>query len=286
VDKVDRFAKRAPFPVRIFVNAVNGGSTANFEKAIRLCIGDIIVLSDQDDIWLPWRLFDTGNAFAANPSLGCVFGNGYVVDETGAPTGCTLWRSFDFTRLQRLQINRGHATLALLNRHIATGATMAFRSAIKECCLPIPSVWTHDAWIALISSCRYGVGLLPRPVIKYRQHPRQQIGATHVDLVGKIKRPRKLGVDGYERVVAQYEAALNRVATIEGTAGKMKLVAAKLQHLHNRHLLPRHRGKRIAIVTKELLSMRYTLYSTGVMGALRDLTVSADSLGVLDRNGS
>lgn len=42
--------------IKIFVNEKNLGVKKNFEKAIGLCSGDYIALSDKDDIWLPWHL--------------------------------------------------------------------------------------------------------------------------------------------------------------------------------------------------------------------------------------
>src|SRR5882762_9087557 len=50
------FAASAPFPVRLGVNEQNLGSIRNFERAIKLCEGDLIALSDQDDVWLPEKL--------------------------------------------------------------------------------------------------------------------------------------------------------------------------------------------------------------------------------------
>src|SRR3954470_17842517 len=47
------FAAAAPFRVRLHVNERNLGSTRNFERAVSLCEGDLIALSDQDDEWLP-----------------------------------------------------------------------------------------------------------------------------------------------------------------------------------------------------------------------------------------
>jgi glycosyltransferase involved in cell wall biosynthesis len=273
VEIIKSFARRAPFAVRVEINENNLGSTKNFEKAIRTCHGEIIALADQDDIWLPWRLQDTEATLAANPSFGCVFGNGYVVDHQGDFIGRTLWESFEFTPIRRFQVTHGYATLALLSWPAATGATMAFRSIIKEFCLPIPSIWSHDAWIALISSCVFNMGLLPRPVIKYRRHATQQVGASYVDFIGKIKRPRKLGTYEYDKMAAQYEVAYQRLASIEGAANKLKWVSGKMQHLRRRNSLPIQRYRRIPVVIGELLSMHYSLYSTGLLGALRDLTV-------------
>ena len=45
------FAVTANFPVHIIENPARLGSTANFSKAISLCQGDVIVFSDQDDVW-------------------------------------------------------------------------------------------------------------------------------------------------------------------------------------------------------------------------------------------
>ena len=48
VQILDDFAAHAPFPVRIYRNEKNLRSTKNFEQAIDLCEGDIILLADQE----------------------------------------------------------------------------------------------------------------------------------------------------------------------------------------------------------------------------------------------
>src|SRR5258706_6945784 len=48
---IQAFAARAPFPVRFERNADRLGSTRNFDGAIAACTGDLIALSDQDDVW-------------------------------------------------------------------------------------------------------------------------------------------------------------------------------------------------------------------------------------------
>ena len=47
VEIIKSFAHHAPFAIRLEINAKNLGSTKNFEKAIGLCRGEIIGLSDQ-----------------------------------------------------------------------------------------------------------------------------------------------------------------------------------------------------------------------------------------------
>src|SRR5437773_11189037 len=48
---IEEFVTTAAFPVRLSVNESNLGTAKNFEKAISLCRGDVIVLSDQDNVW-------------------------------------------------------------------------------------------------------------------------------------------------------------------------------------------------------------------------------------------
>src|SRR5262245_6144046 len=51
-----RFAKTAPFPVRIVQNETRLGYRANFMKAATLCSSDLIAFCDQDDVWEPKKL--------------------------------------------------------------------------------------------------------------------------------------------------------------------------------------------------------------------------------------
>ena len=45
------FEKESPDVILLRFNKKNLGSIRNFEQAIQLCNGDIIALSDQDDVW-------------------------------------------------------------------------------------------------------------------------------------------------------------------------------------------------------------------------------------------
>src|ERR1700674_5995011 len=56
VGLVHKFAAHAKFPVRLFINDCNLGVTKNFERAISECTGDIIFLSDCDDVWYPEKV--------------------------------------------------------------------------------------------------------------------------------------------------------------------------------------------------------------------------------------
>src|ERR1051325_2274006 len=94
---VEEFAATADFPVRLSVNESNLGIAKNFEKAISLCRGDVIVLSDQDDVWHPDKLESVERVFESKPQLSLVFSNAELVDETLRLYDETLfdWVHFD-----------------------------------------------------------------------------------------------------------------------------------------------------------------------------------------------
>ena len=56
------------------------GVVRNFENAIRHCNGDIIYLSDQDDIWKPDKVEKVNYAFS-NPEVKAVLHDAEIVDE-------------------------------------------------------------------------------------------------------------------------------------------------------------------------------------------------------------
>ena len=57
---LDRFRRRAPFPVHLHRNEQRLGYRDNFLKAAQLCSGELIAFCDQDDVWMPDKLLSCG----------------------------------------------------------------------------------------------------------------------------------------------------------------------------------------------------------------------------------
>src|SRR6185295_12864830 len=111
------------------------------------CTGDLIALSDQDDVWLPEKLKRTESLFAARPEVGAVFTDAEMVDENLQPLPQRLWSSIGFDQRKQQKVKTGQALRLLIDGNFATGATMAFRSQYRELVLPIPQIdeCIHDA---------------------------------------------------------------------------------------------------------------------------------------------
>jgi glycosyltransferase involved in cell wall biosynthesis len=286
-DIVTAFATDAPFPVRIQVNERRLGSTRNFEAAIALCSGDIIALADQDDRWRADKLSIIESCFLNNPEIGLVFTDAEMVDDHMQPLGCRLWERVGFDEEKKRLIKAGRPLEVLLPGWTVTGATMAFRSSFRELFLPIPGklAMIHDGWTALVISAVADVVFIEEPLIKYRQHRHQQIGAPAKD---QPPASRWEAVQLSLKRVNSYSAAISTAQNlsqrlIERRNGAdfqkpLSELAHRIKHLSARANLPEHRFNRAIAIAKELLSSRYHLYSKGINSAAKDFISRSDTL--------
>lgn len=268
------FQAVAPFPVRLHVNRTNCGSTANFEQAINLCQGDLIALADQDDAWLPHKLEAIEQRFAAFPEIGAVFSDAVVVDEEWHPLGYTLWQHVGFSPARQEMVDEGQSLEALLKHLVVTGATLAFRSQLREVISPIPPLWIHDAWIALLIAGGPGLKAIPEPLILYRQHGGNQIGARQPSLAERFHEALSLDRNTYYGgELARYEAARARLKKFPRhlRPDTLSLLDAKIAHLQHRSALPNNRLLRLPFVLVELIKGGYHRYSYGWEVAVKDL---------------
>ncbi|HVL06285.1 MAG TPA: glycosyltransferase family 2 protein [Acidimicrobiales bacterium] len=269
VDIVARFTADAPFPVRLHANPENLGVTANFAGAIARCRGAIIALADQDDVWAPEKLERLVAAFEDHPEAGAVFSDAELVDEALRPLGRTLFHATGFTAGRRRRFAAGHALDVLVARPVVCGATLTFRSSFRDLVLPIPGTGLHDIWIAGLLASVSEIVVLPEPLVRYRQHGANQVGAASRGLRAKLATRRRQGVLGDE--IAHYRAMAERLR--RAPAGRvdphaLRLLGRKVEHLEFRYGLPRHR---VGAVLAELLRGRYHRYSRGLESAGYDL---------------
>ena len=66
----------------------------------------------------------------------------------------------------------------LLIQNIITGCSVLINKKLAKLCLDIPQeAIMHDWWIALVASCFGKIGFINEPLVKYRQHKQNTIGA-------------------------------------------------------------------------------------------------------------
>ena len=109
--------------------------------------------------------------------MGLVFSDADIIDEQDQLTGTRLWQNFGFAGERKQRLLAGDYTVLAKNRFV-TGATVMFRSRLRENCLPIGSGWLHDEWIAATAAAVADLMPIDSPLIRYRQHAAQQVGLS------------------------------------------------------------------------------------------------------------
>jgi glycosyltransferase involved in cell wall biosynthesis len=177
---LESIIENSVIPIRLLKNDINIGAIKSFEKCIGYCSGDIIFLSDQDDIWLPNKVDRFLKFFEANGTVLALFSNAELIDEKNNLLNYTLWEKWSFNRELRIRWrdNKFIFSELLENRNKITGATAAFRSGLKPLLLPfeMPFGYWHDSWLGLIASGLNGLGFIEESTMLYRIHPHQQVG--------------------------------------------------------------------------------------------------------------
>lgn len=269
---LDNFAAKAPFPVRIERNTARLGITANFSRAVSLCTGDFIALSDQDDVWLPEKLQQLESALLATPSAAGAFSDASLVATNLSPLGRTIWKTVGFGD-DKSPIFAGPTTDLLVKRPIVTGATLLMRGNLRELALPIPCDWMHDEWFAMLAAAEGGLIAVAQPLVLYRQHGANAIGGLRPNLFIKVGHALKIERGPY------LDAEITRFTELVGRLGKSGLredralapLANKLAHLRRRRAWPAHRLLRWPFVLREWASGGYHRYARNWHSILFDL---------------
>lgn len=275
---VETFAAHSAVRVRLIRNTGTLGCTGNFERAIGLCRGDIIVLADQDDIWKPEKLARISETFASNPGAGYVFSDADIVSEQGEHLGFSLWQTLGFEAPHFIACRQLEM---LLKRNLVTGAAMAFRSSLGSVLLPIPAAWSHDYWIALLGSIfAYGVPISKR-LLFYRRHFGQQLGCGHDTFAAKVRTSLAAEPDYYAKAARVAEVRQRAEACarrVNCPPEHLRMLKEKQLHLSRRALIrSAHGGDRIARLVSEATSGRYQRFSFSWGSMIRDLTAAVPS---------
>lgn len=177
IEKAQKFSLRAPFPVYIYQNRKALGPAQNFSRAISLCKGEYIALSDQDDVWLPDKLeceMDLMIHWEGKKSGAVlVHSDLSVVDESLQIKHRSMFRA------QHLHHEgKADALKKLLVQNYVTGCTVLLNRALVEKAMPIPmAAVMHDWWLALIAAADGEIAFVSKPTVLYRQHGKNTIGA-------------------------------------------------------------------------------------------------------------
>ncbi len=265
LDMLECFSQTVSFPVRIYKNSQQLGSTKNFEKCLQLCKGDIIFLCDQDDAWLPEKVAKQVQFLNENPAKEAVFSDGGMMDGESNIISGNIWEAVMFVPKLQERWNNGEAYQILYRGYVVTGATLAIRARVLPKLLPFPDgikEMIHDSWIALVLSLTDEIGFVNEPLINYRRHANQQVGFgttdEYVGLKERFTRPRAKKLAPIIKEWHKLNAIYGLLKDKSGVpSDKLAELAQRRKHFAARKSLPTNRLQRIIPITKELFAGNY-----------------------------
>ena len=152
-------------------NERNLGVLQTFERALGLARGEIVFLSDHDDIWLHGKMAKALEVFASHPDVTMVASDALLIDDEGR----TLSESFFSVRGR---FAGGFIRNFVKNKYL--GCTLSFRRAMLRRFLPIPrDVPMHDIWFGLLNEIYGRTYFIDEPLVAYRRHRRNASPLVH-----------------------------------------------------------------------------------------------------------
>ncbi|MDM0108317.1 glycosyltransferase family 2 protein [Variovorax sp. J22R24] len=262
-----------PVALRVLENAFALRVTKNFEQAVRACEGDLIALSDQDDVWVPDRLARMAAEFERRPDLLLLHTDARLVDDGRKDLGHSLFHALAVKPFELSWIHGGNAFDVFLRRNLVTGATAIFRQTLLDDAVPFPVEWLHDEWLAIVASAVGSVDVMEDPLIEYRQHASNQIGARRDSFVEKVRKALASRGDTHIKRAIKAELLLARLRKLGDrvSPATIEKLHSKIEHQHFRASLPESRIARCVPVFREAMTGRYEKFGRGVRGVVRDL---------------
>ncbi len=245
--------------------------TANFQQALERSTGDLVALSDQDDVWHTDRIEQLSAAFA-DPAILLVFSNARQIDATGADLGHDLFTALGLSPAERSRVESGRAFDQLLRRNVATGATVMLRRSLVDLAAPFPDAWLHDEWLAIVAAALDGVALCEAELTDYRQHDDNQVGMQRMTLRRKLRMFAQPRTDRNRRLYLRAQSLATRIGSIPAVSGAYRAAAGeKFLFEEARQRYPESRVLRAVPILQQVVRGRYERYGTGLKDAVRNL---------------
>lgn len=145
--------------IKLFYNNGKHGSIYNFANSLRHSKGEIIFLSDQDDVWLNNKYKIMKQCLKKCDLVHC---NSVITDENLKTTNNSFYSV----------LNNGSGLIKNIIKSTYYGSHMAFKRKIYEDAVPFPDTKEigHDLWLGLIAEMTGKVRFIDNKLMLYRRH--------------------------------------------------------------------------------------------------------------------
>lgn len=184
---IEDYCKKYPDKIRFIDKPKeNLGLVGSLNVLLRQASGEYIMLSDQDDVWLPEKVELSLNEIKRiekdnKPAMVCT--DAICVDENMKVISESFFESQKFIS----GIMGDKEKMMALNE--VQGCTIIINKSALSYIYPLPSFMKiHDMWISLICAHYGSVSYLHKKTLLYRQHGGNTLGSVNVNGIYYIHR--------------------------------------------------------------------------------------------------
>lgn len=262
--------------IRYLRNPAPLGADRNFEQAISLATGDLILLSDQDDFWHPGKIAALAAKLPDPERIAGAFCDSESTDRELRPLGISHWRNRGFSERERrayAEFSPEQRLSLFLRRVPAAGHDMAFTRAARALLLPFPALsGCHDSWIGLVIAAAGSWECVPEALTFFRQHGNNLSGSGNCSgWRDRLRQAREsVAGDSFGWNAALYRALEERLAG-KIPAARLRRLADRREHSEARAAMAGSFLHRLRLVLNELYLRRYFRYGRGWLNVAQDL---------------
>lgn len=163
--------------IKVFINEGKRGINSNMENAIIKANGDIIFLSDQDNVWIKGKI---EKCMGILENCDCIFHDCIITNDKLAPIHYSLFKKFKTST----------GFFKNLWQNSFTGCCMAFKKEIRDQILPFPKTekFFYDQWIGLRIRRIGKIKLLKEPLLYLRRHNNTLSTVSHKSRLSIIEK--------------------------------------------------------------------------------------------------
>ena len=256
-DLITQYAEQN-LSIEVYQNVEQLGVIKNFEKGMGYSTSKYIMLSDQDDVWLPSKIIknlatmhEVEKDNLEKPCL--VFSDKEVVDAKLKRIHASYFQ------LKKIPTQWYENLDNLLQQNMISGCTMLFNRALLEKALPIPdNCFMHDWWLVLFAKAYGEIALINEPLVKYRQHAHNQIGVGAVSWWKRLRNMYSLFhnfQNKYLKIIHQAQLFYKQV-TVDLSDYKVIEQDFMIKNIHNMSKKQRIKAWKNKDITRSRVSSR------------------------------
>ena len=240
VSIIQQFAQVTSAPIILLQNQERLGYTRNFFRALEVAHGEIVFLSDQDDIWANKKIECCSKIMREEPQIQALSTGYFVINASGQ----VVKKQF----CHQMRTKKRISFQAFLRHPKYPGMAMAVRrELILEVlrCQPVHAA--HDWQLNQMAAHKGTLFYWSVPLTYYRQHENNTVGMAQFSSIGKALQKRRL----------MLETLLKNLDTLQGVTQDELKFTERLRIVIQKRLALLEKRSGFVLFFYDLLNLRY-----------------------------